>query len=409
MRSEDLLIPHADDAALALDATGALTDQLQEAYQPPWSDAGSSSARASPRGACAYPRRWSSTDVLLKPSFLEQLSREKYRADRAKTALSIVVCDARVLGDEVSRNSSIIEKLLAIKRKTDILGQLADGMFAVLLPDTGEGGAGRFADKARRELGFSRSMEVLAKTYPSELFDALLAGAESSLSLFPFPGNRLQSSRGRQEYRLKRVLDIVGATALLVLAAPIMAATALTIALTSKGPVLFRQQRLGEGGVPFVFYKFRSMRSEVDDRIHRDYVSNLIDGNLESVNQGKAARPLYKMVADPRVTPIGRIIRRTSIDELPQLLNVLKGEMSLVGPRPPIPYEVERYQPWHLQRILGIKPGITGLWQVQGRSRTCFDDMVRLDLQYIRRCSLALDIKILLKTVYVVLKCDGAN
>jgi lipopolysaccharide/colanic/teichoic acid biosynthesis glycosyltransferase len=188
-----------------------------------------------------------------------------------------------------------------------------------------------------------------------------------------------------------------------------MAATALTIALTSKGPVLFRQQRLGEGGVPFVFYKFRSMRSEVDDRIHRDYVSNLIDGNLESVNQGKAARPLYKMVADPRVTPIGRIIRRTSIDELPQLLNVLKGEMSLVGPRPPIPYEVERYQPWHLQRILGIKPGITGLWQVQGRSRTCFDDMVRLDLQYIRRCSLALDIKILLKTVYVVLKCDGAN
>jgi lipopolysaccharide/colanic/teichoic acid biosynthesis glycosyltransferase len=409
MKSEDLLIAHADDAALALDATGALTDQLQEGYQPPWSDAGSSSARAPRRGARAYPRRWSSTDVLLKPSFLEQLSREKYRADRAKTPLSIVVCDARVIGDEVSRNLDVIENLLAIKRKTDILGQLADGMFAVLLPDTGEGGAARFADKVRRELGSPRSMEVLVKTYPSELFDTLLAGAESSLSRFPFPGNRLQSLRGKQEYRLKRVLDIVGATALLALAAPIMAVTALSIALTSKGPVLFRQRRLGEGGVPFVFYKFRSMRSDVDDRIHRDYVSRLIDGDLESVNQGAAARPLYKMVADPRLTSIGRIIRRTSIDELPQLLNVLKGEMSLVGPRPPIPYEVERYQPWHLQRILEIRPGITGLWQVQGRSRTCFDDMVRLDLQYIRRCSLALDIKILLKTVYVVLKCDGAN
>jgi lipopolysaccharide/colanic/teichoic acid biosynthesis glycosyltransferase len=126
------------------------------------------------------------------------------------------------------------------------------------------------------------------------------------------------------------------------------------------------------------------------------------------VNQQDAADPMYKIKADPRVTPVGRFIRKTSIDELPQLFNVLKGEMSLIGPRPPLPYEAENYQSWHLRRVLDIRPGITGLWQVEGRSKVSFDEMVRMDLRYVRGCSLSLDLRILAKTVLVVLNCKGA-
>jgi lipopolysaccharide/colanic/teichoic acid biosynthesis glycosyltransferase len=166
---------------------------------------------------------------------------------------------------------------------------------------------------------------------------------------------------------------------------------------------------LGKGGVPFVFYKFRSMVTNGDDSIHRAFVANLIKGEDEANAKAEEGAPVYKIKADPRVTRIGRFIRKTSIDELPQFFNVLKGEMSLVGPRPPIPYEAANYQPWHLRRILAANPGLTGLWQVEGRSRVSFNDMVRMDLRYIRESSLSLDIKILLKTVLVVLRCDGAN
>ena len=145
-----------------------------------------------------------------------------------------------------------------------------------------------------------------------------------------------------------------------------------------------------------------------DDQIHRKYVSELIEGNLEEINQGEKDRPLYKIKSDPRVTTVGKFIRKMSIDELPQLYNVLKGEMSLVGPRPPLPYEVEKYKPWHLRRILEVKPGITGLWQVEGRSKTSFDEMVRLDLRYALNWSLWLDVKILIRTVRAVLKPTGA-
>jgi lipopolysaccharide/colanic/teichoic acid biosynthesis glycosyltransferase len=149
------------------------------------------------------------------------------------------------------------------------------------------------------------------------------------------------------------------------------------------------------------------MHFSADDRIHREYVAALIAGD-EEANQGGADTPLYKLKSDPRVTRVGQFLRKTSLDELPQLFSVLKGDMSLVGPRPPVPYEVEKYQSWHLRRILEVRPGITGLWQVEGRSKISFNDMVRLDLQYIRSCSLSSDLRILLKTVKAVLKRDGA-
>jgi len=141
--------------------------------------------------------------------------------------------------------------------------------------------------------------------------------------------------------------------------------------------------------------------------IHRDYVSKLIKGEKDRVNEGTNDNPFYKLKDDPRITPLGQFLRKTSLDELPQFFNVLKGEMSLVGPRPPIPYEVNKYQNWHFRRIIEVKPGITGLWQVSGRSRTTFDDMVRLDIEYAENWSLMMDIKILFKTFWTIFTSKG--
>jgi lipopolysaccharide/colanic/teichoic acid biosynthesis glycosyltransferase len=156
--------------------------------------------------------------------------------------------------------------------------------------------------------------------------------------------------------------------------------------------------------------KFRTMSTGADHAVHREYVTALIKsgGQAETTGRGEDGSPLFKMANDLRVTPLGRVLRKTSLDELPQLWNVLRGDMSLVGPRPPLEYEVEQYQSWHRRRVLEAKPGITGLWQVSGRSRTTFDEMVRLDLRYARSNSLATDIKILLATPAAVIDGRGA-
>jgi lipopolysaccharide/colanic/teichoic acid biosynthesis glycosyltransferase len=215
--------------------------------------------------------------------------------------------------------------------------------------------------------------------------------------------------RRRTAYHIcKRTMDIAGALAGLLFFFPIMVVVGLAIKLTSRGPVLFKQDRLGHLGRKFKFLKFRSMRIDGDDRIHREYVTKLIKGKDGDVNLGSRDKPVFKITTDPRITRVGHFLRKTSLDELPQFFNVLTGDMSLVGPRPPIPYEINDYKNWHLRRILDIKPGITGLWQVQGRSKTTFNEMVRLDLQYVSHCTLWLDIKILLKTIRAVLNFKGA-
>lgn len=206
---------------------------------------------------------------------------------------------------------------------------------------------------------------------------------------------------------LKRALDIVGAIAGLILLSPILLLTAILIKATSRGPILFKQTRLGYEGKHFTFLKFRSMYHHCEDRAHQEYVKSLIRGNNGEINNGSHDKPFYKIKNDPRITTVGGLLRKTSIDELPQLWNVLIGDMSLVGPRPPLLYEVQEYQRWHYRRIFEVTPGITGLWQVSGRNRTTFDEMVRLDLFYARNWSLALDIKILFKTVKVLFMPDG--
>jgi exopolysaccharide biosynthesis polyprenyl glycosylphosphotransferase len=205
---------------------------------------------------------------------------------------------------------------------------------------------------------------------------------------------------------VKRLMDVVGsATALLVLS-PIFFLVALLVKLSSKGPIFFKQERLGQFGKPFTFLKFRSMYANNDRKIHQEFIKRVIKGEHHATAQdgGKA---VYKMTNDPRITRLGRFIRRTSLDELPQFVNVLRGDMSLVGPRPPIAYECEEYEIWHRRRVLEVKPGITGLWQVRGRSRVRFDDMVRLDLQYASTWSLWLDIQILLQTPKALFSDDA--
>jgi lipopolysaccharide/colanic/teichoic acid biosynthesis glycosyltransferase len=205
----------------------------------------------------------------------------------------------------------------------------------------------------------------------------------------------------------KRAFDITLSLLALVLLSPVCALVAGLIKLDSDGPVFFRQTRLGLGGKPFTFYKFRTMQHNCDNNVHQNYVQALIRNEV-SDNANVAPDGGYKLVQDRRITRVGAILRKTSLDEIPQLFNVLKGEMSLVGPRPPLPYEVEVYQDWHMKR-LDVIPGITGLWQVQGRSRVSFDEMVRMDLDYAAQSSLWLDLKIIVLTIPAVLTGSGAR
>jgi len=205
----------------------------------------------------------------------------------------------------------------------------------------------------------------------------------------------------------KRSVDVAVAGMVVFIFAPLLAVIALMVRLLSPGPVLFRQIRAGKDGNPFTFYKFRTMRQDSDDTLHREYATNFIGGKELRLRDEDKDEKVYKMPNDPRITSIGRILRKTSLDELPQLFNVIKGDMSLVGPRPPIAYELTIYKEWHKRR-LRAKPGITGLWQVSGRSSVPFHDMVLLDLYYINRWSLLLDLQIMVKTIPVVLYGKGA-
>ena len=205
---------------------------------------------------------------------------------------------------------------------------------------------------------------------------------------------------------VKRASDIIVALMALAVLAPLWIVIAALIKMDSRGPIFYRQERVGMDGRIFLFFKFRTMRADSNDAAHRDYQRKYIAGHPET-NLGDQRRPVYKLREDPRVTRVGRVLRRLSLDELPQLLTVLRGDMSIVGPRPPIPYEVEAYDLWHRKR-LEMKPGLTGLWQVSGRNRLSFEEMVRLDLVYIENWSLLLDLKIILRTLPVMLRGDDA-
>jgi lipopolysaccharide/colanic/teichoic acid biosynthesis glycosyltransferase len=266
----------------------------------------------------------------------------------------------------------------------------------------------------------SRLSEILRKNPDLEQFSRIAitfhvfpedwnidSGGPSNQVFYPDLSKKKENRRAFGA--LKRAMDVVGSVLALIFAAPVFAAIAVAIKATSQGPVFFRQTRIGQNGKPFVFLKFRSMNVGNDETAHKEYVKRLISGSAERHPSNGNERGVFKLTRDPRITRVGAFLRKTSLDEVPQFINVLKGEMSLVGPRPPIPYEVEAYDVWHRRRLLEAKPGITGLWQVSGRSRVTFDEMVRLDLRYARSWSPWMDIKILLRTPLAVVAGEGAH
>ncbi|MGB6895339.1 MAG: sugar transferase [Dehalococcoidia bacterium] len=212
----------------------------------------------------------------------------------------------------------------------------------------------------------------------------------------------------RSHHIIKRIFDILSVTLILVLLSPFLILIAFLIMFDSKGPILYKQKRIGKGGQVFTMYKFRTMKLGSSSTQHQEYVVRLISENISPEEINGAHGSSFKMENDPRITRVGKLIRKTSIDEIPQLLNVLQGDMSLVGPRPPLPYEVEVYQEWHKRRF-EVLPGITGFWQVKARNRVSFNEMIRLDLEYIERQSFWLDLLIILQTPWALISGRGAG
>jgi len=312
--------------------------------------------------------------------------------------------------------SEIASALNSSTRETDLAGWYREGaILGVIFTEIREGNR-----KALESLTPAKVIGSLRSKLRPEQLDQM----HISFHFFPEKGDKSSLGRltnaelypdlfERDEERkfprfVKRLMDIAGSFVALILCCPLFVVISLAIKLTSKGPILFKQERVGRYGLRFTFLKFRSMECGNDARIHREYVKRFIAGEADPSRVSQTQNAVYKIQSDPRVTRVGKFLRKSSLDELPQFINVLKGDMSLVGPRPPIPYELEGYQIWHRRRLLESKPGITGLWQVHGRSRLKFDDMVRLDLQYAKTWSLWLDIRILLRTPKAILFGAGA-
>lgn len=338
------------------------------------------------------------------PCFLEMLQIERLRTERTGSALSLILIDlgqGRTLNDKLS--IVLLRFLHDSTRISDRLGLLDAGTIALLLPDTGLTGAHEVASHISRQTGRWYASLMVA-TYPHQVFEKILGRTERNVALNPILESDDYPTKPLKE-TIKRLMDIILSLSALIVLSPLMAVLILAIRITSEGQAIYRQERLGRQAAPFTLYKFRTMYHNSSDVLHRNYVTQYIKGMIPE--QEKEQPKPYKLNQDPRITPIGHILRSTSLDELPQLFNVLKGDMSLVGPRPAIDYEAREYQPWQLRRILVMRPGLTGLWQVEGRSTTRFEEMVRMDIRYIRNWSIGMDMKILFKTAAVVMTGRG--
>lgn len=357
----------------------------------------------------------------VEDEFIDMLSRERKRSRRTNIPFLLMLLNInKILRMKSARDitRTIASLLRENTRETDIKGWYKDnstiGVVFVGIDEQDVHSAKEIiAKKLERKLEEHLNQELLDMitiTYHIFTEKNVVDKPDSTLDATFYPDMSKSSVSKMTGCHLKRIMDVIGSIVGLLFFSPLFLIIPVLIKVTSEGPVLFKQQRIGPFGKTFIFLKFRSMYVNNDDTIHREYVTNLIEGNnnCEQNRDGGAMAPVYKIKSDPRITPLGRFLRKSSLDELPQFLNVLKGEMSLVGPRPPIPYEFEKYDLWHKERLLKMKPGITGLWQVMGRSSTSFDDMVRLDVKYIREWSLWRDIVILFKTPWVVLTKKGA-
>jgi lipopolysaccharide/colanic/teichoic acid biosynthesis glycosyltransferase len=359
-------------------------------------------------------------EVLNEEAFQRMIAVERKRTERSRKPFLLMLLDAGSLqgaGKNGKSLDSIVCGLLSSTRETDVIGWYKDRatvgvIFTGLLADDKNSILStiltRVSTTLRDKLTFEQFNQVSISFhfYPDD-WDDDISGRPSNPALYPDLSRR---DNGRRSLLgIKRLMDIIGSALALILCTPLFLMMAIAIKASSKGPVFFKQQRVGQYGRRFTFLKFRSMHINNDSSAHREYVKKLIAGQAEREASSGKGEGVYKLTNDRRVTRVGKFLRRTSLDELPQLLNVLEGEMSLVGPRPAIPYEVAAYDTWHRRRVLEVKPGITGPWQVNGRSRVKFDEMVRLDLQYARSWSPWMDINILMRTPRAVLRGDGAH
>jgi lipopolysaccharide/colanic/teichoic acid biosynthesis glycosyltransferase len=353
--------------------------------------------------------------VLAEEEFVSLLYLERRRAERAKTRYVLMLLDVKyAIEAKRCTSAQIARTLCEIMRETDVIGwYVQDSLIGIIGTEIGQASAQEvrkaLSEKFRRALlptlG-SQEASLLVVSFHFFPEDCENGSSTDSPNLALYPDLRRGGISQKIALGVKRAMDISGSALALIVLSPLFGAVALAVKMTSKGPVLFRQQRLGHYGEKFTLLKFRSMRTDCDIRIHQEYVRQFIAGR--SLGGGNGKSPVFKIQKDPRVTPIGYFLRRTSLDELPQFWNVLVGKMSLVGPRPPVEYEFKAYDMWHRRRVLEVKPGITGLWQVEARSSIQFDDMVRLDLKYARKWTIWLDLNILLQTPAAVISGNGA-
>jgi exopolysaccharide biosynthesis polyprenyl glycosylphosphotransferase len=347
--------------------------------------------------------------------FLSMLHLERKRTERCGRPFCLMLLNLEKFPSLPTRRRfamKICQLLYTLTRETDMKGwYIHDSVIGVILTDTDKDGAEHLERDIREGLDDilliepSRRVRITIHSYPEEN-GAQEPHEASDLTIYP---DLTGQHPHRVSLMIKRAIDVAGSLFGLTVLAPVLLLIALLIKMTSKGPVLFKQIRMGQYGEKFVFLKFRTMYPNNDPSIHKKFVTDFIcDKDGCKTGDGEGQKKVFKIIHDPRVTPLGRFLRKSSLDELPQLYNVLKGEMSLVGPRPPIPYEYESYDIWHKRRVVEIKPGITGLWQVRGRSSTTFNEMVRLDIQYMKEWSLWLDIKILIQTPLAVFFSRGA-
>ena len=380
-------------------------------------DSGNGSSRDPLPGSAAFTAK---REVLLEAAFKRMIAVERKRTERSAKPFLLMLLETG-LDQSEEKNSRVLAKaisaLLISTRETDVIGWYQDGsavgvMFTqlVILDQKSflTSMLARVGSILRDNLTFEQFNQIsIAFHFFPDKWDHDNPRRPSNPTLYP---DLPRGDRAKLFAITKRAMDIVGSLLMLVVCLPFFIVIALAIKASSKGPILYRQQRVGQYGKLFTFLKFRSMFIESDSEVHRQYVTRLISGHAEkhpTTAKGNSIG-VYKLTNDRRITGVGAFLRRTSLDELPQLLNVLWGDMSLVGPRPAIPYEVAAYHLWHRQRVLEVKPGITGLWQVNGRGTVKFDEMVRLDLRYAKTWSPWLDLKILLQTPRAVIVGAGA-
>jgi lipopolysaccharide/colanic/teichoic acid biosynthesis glycosyltransferase len=346
--------------------------------------------------------------------FASILHRERDRADRTGQEFSMAVFEVSNSGRKTHAARDLVPILTQRIRSTDSIGWLADGRIGAVLPHTRTESAWKFVANVQKAYNGSAPPECVVYVYPSSWLSGDDGGPSRdprSLRKTPVPGEKEDSGmlfsradtadRARPIEELephvlfriplwKRAIDIVGSLFAILLLSPLLLLVSLIIRIVSPGPTLFRQKRVGYLGRVFTMWKFRTMHVNADTTLHRNHLRELIRNGNEMIKLDDGR--------DPRIIPFGNLLRATGIDELPQLINVLLGDMSLVGPRPCLPYEACEYHPWHMRRFDAI-PGLTGLWQVSGKNRTTFTEMMRLDIGYARKRAFLLDAMIVLKTI----------